>query len=298
VHGGAGRTPSAGSDPSWCSLAEAGLRTALAAGGDVLACGGDALDAVVSAVRELERCEAFNAGRGCVLDAGGGVALDAAVMEGDARRAGGVIGVARIAHPVEAAVALLREGRHVLLTGSGAERFAAECGLALVDADHHVTARRRAQLARVLASARDDAGGGTVGAVARDARGHLAAATSTGGIVARRPGRVADSALPGCGTWADDATCAVSATGHGEFFIRSVFAHDVDARMRFAGRDLDTACAEALAAVAALGGSGGCIALAASGGASFHFDTPAMPRGVREGDTAERIALHGREAPA
>jgi isoaspartyl peptidase/L-asparaginase-like protein (Ntn-hydrolase superfamily) len=129
--------------------------------------------------------------------------------------------------------------------------------------------------------------------VARDARGHLAAATSTGGLVARLPGRVSDSGLPGSGTWADDATCAVSATGLGDFFIRAGFARDVDARVRYGGRDLATACAEALAVVAALGGDGGCIAIGPRGDAVFHFDTPDMPRGVWVGSGAPRIALRG-----
>jgi beta-aspartyl-peptidase (threonine type) len=290
VHGGAGRAPA---DPAYAQRAAEGLRAALAAGGDLLGAGGSALDAVVAAVRELERCEAFDAGRGSVLDSDGNAALDAAVMEGGARRAGGVVGVARIQHPIDAALAVLRDGRHVLLAGAGAERFARAAGLAMVEPDYHVLPERRAQLARVLAQ-RDQAGGGTVGAVARDERGHLAAATSTGGLVGRHPGRIADSALPGSGTWADDATCAVSATGLGEFFIRAGFARDVDARIRYAGRDLATACAEALAAVAALGGRGGCIALGPRGDAVLHFDTPDMARGVRVGAGEPQINVYGR----
>jgi len=294
VHGGAGRVPAAEADPAWCAEAERGLRGALAAGAAILDAGGAALAAVVAAVVELERCEVFNAGRGCVLDADGGVSLDAAVMDGCDRRAGGVIGVARVAQPVQAAEAVLRDGRHVLMAGEGAERFAASCGLAMVDPAHHVTERRRAQLAR--AGRRSEPGGGTVGAVALDADGHLAAATSTGGTLGKRPGRVADSALPGCGTWADDATCAVSATGQGEFFIRTAFARDVDARMRWGGRDLDAACAEALAAVSALGGSGGCIAVDVRGRAAFPFDTPHMPCGLRLGGAPPQVSLHGRHS--
>jgi beta-aspartyl-peptidase (threonine type) len=277
-------------EPAHGARAAEGLRAALVAGGDLLTAGGSALDAVVAAVRELERCPVFNAGRGGALDRDGRVALDAAVMEGAGRRAGGAIGVARIRHPIDAALAVLRDGRHVLLAGEGAERFASEAGLAMIDPDDHITEERRLQLARALGE-----GGhavGTVGAVARDAAGHLAAATSTGGLVGRLPGRVSDSALPGSGTWADDATCAVSATGHGDFFIRAGFARDVDARMRYAGRDLATACAEALAAVAALGGSGGCIAIGAHGPAVLHFDTPAMPRGVRIGAGEPQIAMN------
>ncbi len=292
MHGGAGRAPA---DPAYAQRAALGLRAALAAGGDLLDAGGSALDAAVAAVRELERCEVFNAGRGCALDRDGGVGLDAVVMEGGTRCAGGVVGVARIAHPIDAALAVLRDGRHVLLAGEGAERFARAAGLAMVDPADHVTDDRRAQLVRALADRAH--AGGTVGAVARDAQGHLAAATSTGGMVGRYPGRIADSGLPGSGTWADDVTCAVSATGHGEFFIRAGFARDVDARMRYAGRDLAAACGEALAAVAALGGSGGAIAVGARGGPALHFDTPDMPRGVRIGADAPQIAIYGRGDP-
>lgn len=290
LHGGAGRVSPA---PEAAREARAGLADALAAGGRVLADGGEALLAAVAAVRVLEDCPAFNAGRGAVLDARGAVALDAAVMAGSGRRAGAVAGVSRLAHPVDAAFAVLRDGRHVLLAGTGAEELAFASGLARVDPERHVTERRRAQLARVLA-ADASGGGGTVGAVARDAAGHLAAATSTGGTVAKRPGRVSDSALVGSGTWADDATCAVSATGHGESFIRCAFAHEVDARMRHAGASLEAACAAALAEVAALGGSGGCAALDASGRVALPFDTPDMPRGVwRAG--APRVAVYGGE---
>jgi beta-aspartyl-peptidase (threonine type) len=271
-----------------------GLRAALAIGGDLLASGASAIDAVVAAVRELEGRPEFNAGRGCALDRDGRVALDAAVMDGAARRAGGVIGVARVAHPIDAALAVMRDGRHVLLAAEGAEGLARAAGLAIVEPDYHVTEERRAQLARVLAE-RAAGGGGTVGAVARDAAGHLAAATSTGGLMGRLSGRISDSGLPGSGTWADDATCAVSATGYGDYFIRAGFARDVDARMRYVGRDLDTACAEALAVIAALGGSGGCIAIDALGRTALRFDTADMPRGVRVGGETPRIALYGRD---
>ena len=289
VHGGAGRVPEGGEERG-----REGLHAALAAGGDLLLAGGSALDAVVAAVRELERCEVYDAGRGGALDADGAISLDAGVMEGEGRRAGGVVGVARVQQPIDAALAVLRDGRHVLLAGAGAERFARERGLAMVEPEYHVTDERRAQRARVLARG-EHAGGNTVGAVARDARGHLAAATSTGGLAGRIPGRIADSGLPGSGTWADDATCAVSATGLGDFFIRAGFARDVDARVRYAGRDLASACAEALAAVAALGGRGGCIALAAQGDPVFHFDTPDMPRGVRVGSSSARIWMRGAD---
>ena len=291
VHGGAGSLPAAAADPQHAARAREGLLAALRVASQRLCAGAPALDAVVAAVRELEDCEVFNAGRGCVLDADGQVGLDAAVMQGAVRRAGGVIGVRRIAHPVEAAEAVLRDGRHVLLAGEGAERFALEAGLAQVEPEHHVTPQRREQQ-QALRGARSQSGG-TVGAVALDANGRLAVATSTGGIAGRRPGRVSDSALFGAGSWADDV-CAVSATGWGEFFIRAGFAYEISARIRLGGRTLAAACDEALARVAALGGSGGCIAIDSAGRVAMRFDTPDMPRGACVGAGPPRLAVHGR----
>lgn len=286
IHGGAGALPKDARAPE----VEAGLRESLAAGEAVLVAGGSALDAAVAAVRVLESLPLFNAGTGSVLAASGEVEMDAAVMEGAGRGAGAVAGVRRLAHPVEAAREVLRDGRHVLLCGDGAEAFALAAGVASVDPDSLVTAHRRSQLERALRRREPEVGGGTVGAVARDAEGHLAAATSTGGLVGKRAGRVSDSALIGCGTFADDGSCAVSATGEGELFIRAVFAHFVHTRHR-SGESLDSACRGALAEVARLGGSGGCVAIAADGAISAPFDTPAMPRGLLRSGESARIAL-------
>ena len=187
-------------------------------------------------------------------------------------------------HAAQAAHAVLLDGRHVLLFGAEAERLAREAGVAEVEPRVLVAAPRPLP-------AETTPGGGTVGAIARDRAGHLAVATSTGGLSGKLPGRISDSALIGCGTWADDATCAVSATGQGEFFIRAAFARSVDARIRHAGATLEQACADALAEVAALGGHGGCIAVGRVGEISMVFDTPAMARGsLREGE-APRIGL-------
>lgn len=286
IHGGAGTSPR----PERTPRIEAALGESLAAGRAVLAEGGPALEAVVSAVRVLEAAACFNAGTGSVLSAAGEVEMDAAAMEGTTRLAGAVAGVRRVAHPIDAALAVLRDGRHVLLCGEGADAFALSAGVAPVAPGSLVTDERRAQLARALAAEAKPAGGGTVGAVARDARGRLAAATSTGGLVAKRPGRVSDSALIGCGTWAADATCAVSATGTGEYFIRSVFAHAVDVRVR-GGEALDAACRAALREVERLGGSGGCIAVASDGRLALPFGTPAMPRAWLVADGPARIAI-------
>jgi isoaspartyl peptidase/L-asparaginase-like protein (Ntn-hydrolase superfamily) len=222
----------------------------------------------------MEDDQEWNAGRGAALTAAGIAELDAAVADGRSRRLGAVACVTGVRHPVHAARAVMDDGRHVLLAGPGAEAFARTAGLAFEAADWFVIERRRRDLARH----------GTVGAVARDAEGHLAAATSTGGRTAQLPGRIGDSPIPGAGTWADDATCAISATGVGEAFLRAAFAHEVDALIRLAGADLDAACRAALAAVTAAGGDGGCIALAAEGPPVLPFTTSLMHRGWAELD--------------
>jgi len=200
-------------------------------------------------------------------------------------QAGAVAGVSRIAHPVRAALAVLQDGRHVLLAGAGAESLARARGCREADAESFVTARRRAQFERRQASGQ----GGTVGAVARDAQGHLAAATSTGGMSGKLAGRVSDSCQIGAGTWADNASCAVSATGFGEFFVRSAFAHEVDAGMRLGGLPLGTACERALAAVSAAGGSGGCIAVDHAGSLALPFTTARMARGFVDAGGTLRV---------
>jgi isoaspartyl peptidase/L-asparaginase-like protein (Ntn-hydrolase superfamily) len=288
VHGGSGPAGDPGGE------IRRGLAAALEAGWRALAAGGSALDAVVAAVEVLEDREEFNAGRGSALTRAGGVEMDAAVMEGAQRRAGAVAGLRRVVHPVRAARAVMERSPHVLLAGPAADEFAGACGLALAEPDHFVTARRRAQL-EALARPPGPEAGGTVGAVARDADGHLAAATSTGGVAGKLPGRVSDSALPGAGTWADDATCAVSATGHGEAFVRCAFAHEVDALLRHARLPLAEACERALARVSALGARGGCIALDARGGLALPFSSPAMPRGWIGEDGRPRVFTDAKD---
>jgi isoaspartyl peptidase/L-asparaginase-like protein (Ntn-hydrolase superfamily) len=280
IHGGAGPAPADEADGGshWPRQA-AGLAAALRAGLSVLAGGGAAPEAVVAAVTVLEDDEEWNAGRGSALTATGTVEMDAAVADGRGRRLGGVACVTGVRHPVEAARAVMDAGRHVLLAGPGAAAFARAAGLAFEPEAWFVTDRRRRELARRGPSG---TGGSTVGAVARDAAGHLAAATSTGGRSGQLPGRIGDSPVPGAGTWADDATCAVSATGVGEAFLRAVFAHEVDARIRLEGVDLDTACREALAAVTAAGGDGGCVAVSGHGPPVMPFTTALMHRGWAE----------------
>jgi isoaspartyl peptidase/L-asparaginase-like protein (Ntn-hydrolase superfamily) len=277
IHGGAGPAPDNepdGGASRWPGQAAA-LGDALRAGLAVLAGGGPAVEAVIAAVTVLEDDEHWNAGRGSALTAAGTVEMDAAVADGQGRRIGGVACVTGVHHPVLAARAVMDDGRHVLLSGPGAVDFARSAGLAFEPEEWFVIDRRRQALDRWLSM-------GTVGAVARDAAGHLAAATSTGGRTGQLPGRIGDSPVPGAGTWADDASCAVSATGVGEAFLRAGFAHEVDARLRLEGVDLDAACEEALAAVTAAGGDGGCIAVAGEGPPVLPFTTALMHRGWAE----------------
>lgn len=294
VHGGAGGRGRLEPDAEREGVVRRAVCDALRAGYRVLEAGGSALDAVVEAVVVLEDCPALNAGRGAVLRSDGSVMFDASVMEGQERRAGGVAAVERLRNPIRAARAVLDAGEPVLLAGEAAERFALERGLDPAGADWFVTPLRTAQLERARAARRtrlDHDGAGTVGAVARDAAGHLAAATSTGGMTGALPGRVGDSPVPGAGTWADDRSCAVSGTGEGEVFLRCAFAHEVDAGMRLRGLDLESACRSALTRVEALGGRGGCVAIDASGAVALPFSTAAMPRGCIGPDGEPHFAL-------
>ena len=281
IHGGCGAMRPDRLPPEQEVRARAGLNAALDAGEAILSRGGDALDAVEAAARVLEEDPAFNAGRGSVLSAEGRVELDAAIMDGRDRHAGAVAGLTTTRAPISAARAVMEHSPHVLLTYDGADRFARERGLEQVANDWFVIPERRAQLEAIMA-----AGGkfdaevkfGTIGAVACDAAGHVAAATSTGGLTAKRWGRIGDSPLVGAGTFADDRAAAVSATGLGEAFIRVVAAHELAARIRLTGARLQDALDAVLADVAALGGSGGLIAVAPTGEAAWGFTTPGMYR--------------------
>ena len=246
--------------PERAAKRQVGIDAALAAGLSVLRAGGSALDAVCAAVVVLEDDPSFNAGRGGVVTSEGTHELDAAVMDGDGRRAGAVAAITRAKNPVLAARAVLDDGRHVLLAGE--VPFEIEMA---PPGWFDVTS--------------DPGSSGTVGAVALDADGHLAAATSTGGRSGQLPGRVGDSPIIGAGTWADDATCAVSGTGAGEVFVRAAFAHTVHAAVE-AGMSVDDACARALADVTRFGGTGGCIAVDREGNVAAPHTTAAMAWGI------------------
>ena len=294
VHGGCGAMRPEKLPPEQEEAAKAGLNAALDAGEAILSGGGAALDAVEAAARVLEEDPAFNAGRGSVLSAEGRVELDAAIMDGSDRRAGAVAGLTTTRAPVSAARAAMEHSPHVLLTYAEADRFAAAHGLEQVANDWFVIPERRAQLERIMAAGgKFDAGikYGTIGAVACDSNGHVAAATSTGGLTAKRWGRIGDSPLIGAGTYADDRSAAVSATGLGEAFIRAVGAHELTARMRLGGEGLQQALDAVLADVTALGGSGGLIAVAPTGEAAWGFTTPGMYRG-RASATGREVAVY------
>jgi L-asparaginase / beta-aspartyl-peptidase len=297
VHGGCGAMRPGGLNPDQEEAARTGLGAALDAGERILARGGSALDAVEAAARVLEDDPVFNAGRGSVLNFDGGIDLDAAIMDGKTRDAGAVAGLRTIRCPISLARAVMERSAHVLLTFEGAEEFAREQGFETVDAAWFETVERRAQLDTVLAAGgRFDAEVkyGTIGAVALDEAGHVAAATSTGGLTAKRWGRIGDSPLIGAGTYADDRSAAISATGSGEYFMRAVAAHQVADRIRLAGAGLQQAIDETLADIMEMGGTGGLIAVAPSGEAAWGFTTSGMYRGVA-GPDGRRVAVYKDE---
>ncbi|WP_188310384.1 isoaspartyl peptidase/L-asparaginase family protein [Arenimonas fontis] len=302
IHGGAGVIERGSLSAEDERAIRADLGRALDAGQAVLNEGGAALDAAMAAVEVLEDSPWFNAGKGAVFNAEGGHELDASLMEGHTRRAGAVAGVRTVRHPIRLARAVMEHSPHVMLVGEGAEAFAdTRPEIERVRPDWFDTERRRKQLqdARERA-ARQQAGRrqyrwGTVGAVALDAQGHLAAATSTGGMTLKRWGRVGDSPVIGAGTWAD-AGCALSATGWGEYFIRLAVAHEVCARVRLRGEPLALA-AEAVVngEVPALGGDGGAIALDARGNIAMPFNTPGMYRAWIAPDGSRGVAIYADE---
>jgi beta-aspartyl-peptidase (threonine type) len=284
IHGGAGSERIALDDPMHEAHARAGLEEALKAGSAILARRGSAVDAVESAARLLEENPCFNAGRGSVLTEHGEVELDAAIMEGRTRQAGAVAGIKTTRAPISLARRLMAQGPHVFLAGTAADSFAASMGIEQVANDFFIVPERRRQLDEALAAgnAADPIKYGTIGAVAVDVDGNVAAATSTGGITAKRWGRVGDSPLIGAGTYADNRAAAISATGSGEYFIRAVAAHEVAARIRLGGETLQAAIDGVLADIALLGGRGGLIAVAPNGDAAWAFTTPAMYRGMAD----------------
>jgi len=295
IHGGAGTILRSKMTPEKEAAYHAGLARALAAGQAVLKDSGAAIDAVTEAVVALEDEPLFNAGRGAVYTAAGAQEMDAAVMDGRNRQAGAVAGVFGPRNPVRLA-RLVMDSAQVLMIGAPAVELARKAGLPFGDRDYFFTEARWTALQETLAlqaagKTNDDPARrhGTVGAVAVDAAGNLAAATSTGGMTAKPPGRVGDTPIIGGGTFADNATCAVSGTGHGEIFIRWTAAAEIAARMRHAGQSLDQAAtAVVMDDLAPNDGSGGLIAVDRLGNVSMPFNCEGMYRGmVRQGEDAQ-----------
>ena len=289
IHGGAGIILRENMTPEREAAYTAALETALEAGADILRNGGSAVDAVQAAVIPMEDDPLFNAGHGAVFTAAAEHELDASIMSGAERDAGAVAGVKRVKNPILAARAVMDQSEHVMFAGAGADAFAESVGLELVDNTYFDTDRRRQSLERVLRErARTDADRhGTVGAVAIDADGNLAAATTTGGMTAKAAGRIGDSPLIGAATYAQNGVCAVSATGHGEYFIRVAVAKTICARVELAGESIGEAAQSALDQVADLGGDGGVVVIGGNGQYEYVFNSKGMYRGMIDPDGME-----------
>src|SRR5216117_15055 len=292
IHGGAGTIERSKMTPQKEHEYRAGLERALRAGYEILKRGGSSLDATESAVRVLEEDPHFNSGKGSVFTSDGTNEMDAAIMDGKPLAAGAVAALKHVKNPISLARLVMEKSGHVMMDGEGAEAFARENGIELVDQKYFFTQERWEALQKIKAAEKDRTGGagkavfitdqdrhGTVGAVALDKNGNLAAATSTGGTTNKRPGRVGDTPVIGAGTYANNATCAVSATGDGEYFIRAGVAHEVSALIEYRGMKLQEAAQMALDNVAKLGGTGGLIAIDREGNMALPFNTSGMYRG-------------------
>ena len=310
IHGGAGAIRREDLSPGREAAYRAGLTRALMAGHAVLARGGTSLDAVEAAINVLEDDSLFNAGKGAVLTADGRAELDAAIMDGATLKAGAVAGLHRVRNPIDLARAVMDHSPHVMMIGDGAEVFARERGITMVEPDYFVTAARRRSWERmrmqdslradslrrargaVLYSVPDERKFGTVGAVALDRAGNLAAGTSTGGMMMKRYGRVGDVPIIGAGTYANNRSCAVSATGHGEFFIRNTVAHSICALVEYAGMPLAAAADSiVMRQLVAQRGEGGIIAMDRQGNWTMPFNSSGMYRGRVGADGRPEVAI-------
>jgi beta-aspartyl-peptidase (threonine type) len=311
IHGGAGTILKSNMSPEKEKLYKQGLQNALNAGSDVLKNGGTALDAVEAAVKILEDDSLFNAGKGAVFTNEGKNELDASIMDGKTLKAGAVAGVTNIKNPITAARAVMDKSEHVMMAGRGAEEFAAENGCTVVDPSYFFTTQRWLDLqgakkedslkalhkdsSKVFLKQPDnyDYKYGTVGAVALDVYGNLAAATSTGGMTDKRYGRIGDSPIIGAGTYADNNTCAISCTGWGEYFIRLVMAKTISDRMAFAHQSLkDAANDMIMKKLPSLGGDGGLIAVDKDGNFTMSFDTEGMYRGYIKSNGESDVEIY------
>lgn len=298
LHGGAGTLPRSEMSGEQEARYRAGLDLALSAGYAVLMGGGSSVEAVTRAIVVLEDDPSFNAGRGAVFTLDGRNELDASIMDGGTLGAGAVCGVTHIKNPILLARTIMEKSEFVFLNGIGAEEFAAAQGFERVSPDYFHTEARWKQLQRIRSgdtslSALTISHVGTVGAVALDSQGQLAAGTSTGGMTGKRYHRIGDSPVIGAGTYADNRSCAVSCTGHGEVFIRASVAHDISARMRYGGRDLATAVREVvLQELVHLQGEGGVIAIDRQGEICMEFNSEGMFRACRKAGGKPEISIY------
>ncbi len=311
IHGGAGTITRQNMTPEKEKAYQAALQQALQAGYDVLKKGGASLDAVEAAIHVMEASPLFNAGKGAVFTNEGKNELDAAVMDGKTLKAGAVAGVTVVKSPISLARKVMEASEHVMLTGRGAEQFAKEKGLEIVDPSYFYTETRYQQLQnakkeeKVQLDHSGDKGSldeqiftegkkyGTVGAVALDAYGNLAAGTSTGGMTNKRWNRVGDAPIIGAGTYANNQTCAVSATGHGEYFIRSVVSYDISALMEYKGMSVQQAADEVvMKKLVQRGGEGGVIAVDAKGNVAMPFNSEGMYRGFVKADGKPTVLIY------
>jgi beta-aspartyl-peptidase (threonine type) len=298
IHGGAGTILRSSMTPELQAQYELGLRQARDAGYVVLERGGSSVDAVEVAVAALEDFPLFNAGRGAVFNNVGKHEMDACIMRGDTMEAGAVCGVAGVKNPVKLARAVMERSGHVLLSGQGAEEFGRAQGMEFADEAYFYTQQRYDQWQQALKEDRvqldhSDKKFGTVGAVALDAFGNLAAATSTGGMTNKKFGRVGDSPVPGAGTYANNATCAISCTGHGELFLRAVVAHDISCLMEYRGLSLQEACDLVVQdKLVKIGGEGGLVAVDTNGRIAMPFNSEGMYRACRSADGTDVILIY------
>ncbi len=294
IHGGAGWIKRGSvSDSLEHELSET-LKASLIKGRAVIAAGGSSLDAVQEAIKHLEDSPLFNAGKGSVFTYNETNEMDSAIMDGATGNAGAATGIQTIKNPIEVARAVLDNSVHVFLSGAGAEEFALEQGLTQVNPDYFFTQKNYEKLLEAKKSTKEIKQDklGTVGAVALDVRGNLAAGTSTGGMTNQRYGRIGDVPVIGAGTYAENGVCGISATGHGEYFIRYVVAHDIAARIKYAHQHIQQAANDVIAALKDKDGLGGVIGLDAEGHVVMPFNTPGMFRGYISLDGEPVVAMY------
>lgn len=305
IHGGAGTILKENITPELEQAYRTSLAEAIAVGHAILKKGGSSQEAVEKTIHVMENSPLFNAGKGAVLTAQGHASLDASFMEGKTLNAGAISGVSHIKNPISTAIAVMEKSPHVMLSGQGADQFAKSLGMETVPNSYFITERRQKALKRVQEREKKavsfydpfikDSKFGTVGCVALDKAGNLAAGTSTGGMTNKKWDRIGDAPIIGAGTYANNASCGVSATGWGEFFIRSVVAHDIAALVEYKGLDIATASKQVIQKVEDLGGDGGVIVLDPKGNVAMEFNTAGMYRAYMNSSGELRVKIYQNE---